>query len=126
MELQSILKMVSDENRLRIINLIKEDSLCVGEIQTILGIQQSNTSRHLEKLKYNQLIKYKRKGNSIFYSLNSDIFNQYSFLTDLLYQDSLKNQVFKDDMDKLKKYRESSYDCNDLKAVDFDFNKLSF
>jgi len=124
MEMNSILKMVSDENRLRIINLIKKDPLCVGEIQTLLGIQQSNTSRHLEKLKYTSVIKYRKEGNRIFYYLNDEVLEKYKFLDGLLYQDTTHGKVFKRDIVRLNKYKQSDYDCDDLKGFNFNYNKL--
>lgn len=124
MEMNSILKMVSDENRLRIINLIKTDPLCVGEIQTLLGIHQSNTSRHLEKLKYTSVIKYRKKGNRVYYYLNDEVLEKFKFLDGLLYQDTSNGKVFKNDIKRLGKYKSSGLDIEDLKVVNYNYNKL--
>ncbi len=48
LELVVILKALADETRLRMLHLLKDRELCVCEIEEVLGIQQSNASRHLE------------------------------------------------------------------------------
>ncbi|MFW6238200.1 MAG: ArsR family transcriptional regulator, partial [Halanaerobiales bacterium] len=42
MELIEILKALAHENRLRILNLLRKQPLCVCEIKTLMGIGQSN------------------------------------------------------------------------------------
>lgn len=51
MEIVYICKSLADENRIRILNLLKNEELCVCDIEAVLGIKQSNASRHLNKLK---------------------------------------------------------------------------
>ena len=51
MELVEIFKAFGDETRIRILNLLRNSEMCVCEIEAILGINQSNASRHLNKLK---------------------------------------------------------------------------
>jgi len=120
-----ILKMLSDQNRLRIVNLIKENPMCVTEIQAITGLQQSNTSRHLEKLKSNNIVKSYKDSNKVFYILNTDFLNDYTFLKKLIFQDIKKETIFLDDLEKLNKYKENGYSCEDLRHSDFDFDKLT-
>ncbi|GBG55911.1 transcriptional regulator [Sporomusaceae bacterium FL31] len=47
MEIINVLKALSDETRIKILNLLRIMPLCVCEIEDILGISQSNASRHL-------------------------------------------------------------------------------
>lgn len=124
MNVLEILKILSDENRLRIINLLKEHSLCVGEIQTILNITQSNASKHLEKLKNVGLIIYKKDAQWIYYKVNSEKLVEYPFVKQLLFADIKNNSIFQEDLNKLNKYKESSLCCQDLRSIDFDFNKI--
>jgi ArsR family transcriptional regulator len=72
LEITNIIKIFSDQNRLRIINLIKDDLLCVGEIQTILNIKQSNVSRHLEKLKALDILIQQKQAQWIYYKLDKE------------------------------------------------------
>ncbi len=124
MQLQLFLKMLADENRLRIINIIKDNALCVGEIQTILGTQQSNTSKHLDKLKSNRIINYYKEAQRVFYFLNKDLVKNYKFFEDLIYTDLSKSHYSNFDLDRLIRYKNSKIDCDYLKEVNFDFEQL--
>jgi len=126
LEIPTILKLLSDENRLRILNILKESFLCVGEIQTILNIKQSNASSHLEKLKTYGLITNKKKAQWIYYQICFDKIEEYPFIKQLLYTDIKTSPIFKEDLDKLKKYKDSGLDCQDLRKVGFDFSKIKF
>lgn len=126
MGISLILKIISDENRLRIMNILKENSLCVGEIQTILNIKQSNASRHLEKLKSSGLITSKKNAQWIYYQLSNEKLDEYSFLKELVFEDIKSDLVFKEDMLRLNKYKASGLCCQDLRDVEFEYDKLDF
>ena len=61
------LKAMSDETRLRMLMLIKQQELCVCEIMQILGMRQSRVSRHLNILKDAKLAEARRHGTWMFY-----------------------------------------------------------
>ena len=50
-ELEKILKVLSDKNRIRIVKLLEKQKLCVCELAFVLAIKQPSVSRHLKKLK---------------------------------------------------------------------------
>jgi ArsR family transcriptional regulator len=110
---------------LRILNIIKEDALCVGEIQTLLGITQSNASRHLEKIKTSGIVNTTKKAQFVFYMLTDKALRDYSFLKKLLFVDLCKVSVFIADIERLKKYKNSGLECQDLRDAGFDFKKLN-
>lgn len=58
-----------DETRLRIMVLLSQRELCVCQLQWALGITQAKISRHLTVLKNAGLVKSRREGLWIFYSL---------------------------------------------------------
>jgi DNA-binding transcriptional ArsR family regulator len=60
---------VADPVRLKILELLKEQPLCVCVIKTILSIADSKLSYHLSVLKKAGLIKGGKKGNWIIYSI---------------------------------------------------------
>jgi ArsR family transcriptional regulator len=68
MELAETLKALADPNRLRILNLLGDRTLCVCDLEEILGLQQSNLSRHLAKLKQAGLVTSQKKGLFIYYT----------------------------------------------------------
>ncbi|HEX7486292.1 MAG TPA: metalloregulator ArsR/SmtB family transcription factor [Vicinamibacterales bacterium] len=62
---------LADRTRLRIVNLLARDSLCVCDIQRILEQPQSSVSRHLALLKSAGLIRDRRDGMRTFYALTA-------------------------------------------------------
>ena len=76
-----IFKALSDETRLRILALLKESELCVCDIAETLKMSQQNISFHLGMLREAGLIKDKKSGRWIHYSLDdSDIFRRFLLL----------------------------------------------
>lgn len=67
-----IYKALSDETRLRILNLLHDDALCVCNIMDTLEMGQSKVSRHLTYLKHAGLVTDKRKGKWVYYSLSKN------------------------------------------------------
>lgn len=126
MSVINLLKILSDENRLRILNIIKSNELCVGEIQTILSLSQSNTSKHLEKIKSSGLVTYCKQAQWVKYRLNNETIIEFPFIKTLLYEDIIEKPIFKQDLNRLNKYIRSGLDCQDLRNVDFDYNKIKF
>ena len=59
----------SDRTRLRILHLLLDGELCVGDLVTILKTPQPTASRHLAYLRKAKLVTTKKKGSWTFYSL---------------------------------------------------------
>ncbi|WP_431801895.1 ArsR/SmtB family transcription factor [Halobacillus andaensis] len=66
------LKLLGDKTRLTIIGLISEGECCVCEFVEVLQMSQPSVSQHLRKLRDAGMVKEKRKGQWIFYSLNQE------------------------------------------------------
>jgi DNA-binding transcriptional ArsR family regulator len=64
-----LFKALSDETRLRIIVLLYKRELCVCQIEAALGISQTKASRHLAILRRASLLKSRREGLWIYYTL---------------------------------------------------------
>ena len=71
-QLRSVFKALSDLNRLRIVNILSHQSLCVGDLQGVLGLPQSLMSRHLAYLRRAGLVRDQRAGARVNYSLALD------------------------------------------------------
>jgi len=71
-QLSEFFKVFGDATRISIINLLSQRELCVYDIANLLGIHQSVVSHQLKILKQNRLVKYRREGKSIFYSLDDN------------------------------------------------------
>lgn len=66
------LKLLGDKTRLAMMKLLEKNDCCVCEFVELFQISQSAISQHLRKLRDVGLVKEKRKGQWIFYSLNQD------------------------------------------------------
>lgn len=63
-------KVFGDKTRIRILYLLKKQDLCVCDLAESLGMTSPAVSHQLRILKTNRLIKSKRQGKSMFYSLD--------------------------------------------------------
>jgi ArsR family transcriptional regulator len=115
MELIQILKALGDENRIRILNLLRSGKLCVCEIEHILDMSQSNASRHLEKLRNVNLITYEKRAQWVYYRLNDALINNHLFIKELLNNEFNKIEVLQCDNEKLKAHKDSGIACDELK-----------
>ena len=64
-----LFKAFSDSTRLRLLNLLAQREHCVCEFQSILRVSQPKISRHLAYLRRSGLVKTRRSGKWIYYSL---------------------------------------------------------
>ena len=112
MDIVYIFKALADENRIRILNLLRRDELCGCDIESVLGIKQSNASRHLNRLKMAGIIVSKKKSHWVYYRLNSVIFQRFSFLLIVIDDEIEKISVCKEDLELLKKIKESGRTCD--------------
>ncbi len=64
-----ILKAIAQPTRLRIIELLRDGEHCVCEIYPAIGHEQSNTSRHLQMMLKSGILRQRKEGLKIFYSL---------------------------------------------------------
>lgn len=65
--LQKVFKTLSDPTRIRILRLLEQQELLVGELMSILGMAQSRVSRHLAILREAGLLEDRRKGTFVAY-----------------------------------------------------------
>ena len=71
-ELADIFKVFGDTTRIRILYALMESEMCVCGIAEALGLTQSAVSHQLRNLKQARLVKFRREGKAIFYSLDDD------------------------------------------------------
>ena len=68
-DLSELFKVFGDSTRIRILFVLFEAEVCVCDLAAILGMTQSAVSHQLKILKQSKLVKSRREGKSIFYSL---------------------------------------------------------
>lgn len=88
--------------------------MCVCEIEAILQSSQSNVSRHLAKLRHAGIIYSEKKSQWVYYGIDQDIVNKYSFIKTLLDEDFAKQPQYLEDLAKLKVHRQQKNRCESL------------
>ena len=101
-KLLDVLKALSDETRLRIINLLYEGELCVCDVMEVLQISQAKASRHLIYLKNAGLAKDRKAAQWAYYSLSKD--ESLKFIDSLVYDNLRKLEAYNTDLDNLKEW----------------------
>ena len=102
-DLIKAMKALSDETRLRILNVLLERECCVCEVMQALGISQSRASRNLGILQDAGFLKARRDGAWILYSVDWETANRYATSLAKLLKDYLvSNEVLAKDKDRLK------------------------
>lgn len=71
-DLAELFKLFGDSTRIRILYLLFESEMCVCDIAQLLNMTQSAISHQLQVLKKSKLVKYRRQGKTVFYSLADD------------------------------------------------------
>ena len=71
-DLAEMFKVFGDSTRIRILFVLFEAQVCVCDLAQALGMTQSAISHQLRILKQNKLVKSRREGKSVFYSLADD------------------------------------------------------
>ncbi len=70
--LGNLLHEAAETTRLRILNLLRQRSLCVAELQQALGLSEPMISRHLARLRYAHLVEVERRGQRRIYRLTQN------------------------------------------------------
>lgn len=72
MALSEFFRVFGDLTRIKILYQLSRSELCVHDVAALLGMSQSAISHQLRVLKQSRLVKYRREGRSILYSLDDD------------------------------------------------------
>lgn len=115
MNIIDILKVLSDETRLRILSVLNQKKLCVCEMEYILNISQSNASKHLNRLVDVRILEKVKDGNFVFYQFNEKTKSDLTFIEDIL--SHLQDEpIFKKDQEILDFYVNSNLSREELKG----------
>jgi ArsR family transcriptional regulator, arsenate/arsenite/antimonite-responsive transcriptional repressor len=110
-ELLQIFKALSDETRLRILKLLEHGELCVCDIFSALDMVQPKVSFHLAVLKEAGLIKDRKVGRWVHYSIDdSDLFRRFQILAAL---ERISADDVREDSDRLKTFLQSKGTLSD-------------
>lgn len=71
-ELADFFKMFGDTSRIKILQALSISEMCVCDLSELLSISQSAMSHQLRTLRQASLVKYRKEGKIVFYSLKDD------------------------------------------------------
>jgi len=71
-DLADLFKLFGDSTRIKILYALYSSEMCVCDLADLLGMNQSAISHQLKTLKQAKLVKFRREGKSVFYSLDDD------------------------------------------------------
>lgn len=69
--LAEIFKVLGNETRVKILDALIYDELCVCDLRQVVGMSQSAVSHQLRILRSLRLVKYRREGKMVYYALNN-------------------------------------------------------
>lgn len=79
-DLADLFKIFGDTTRIKILSALLQEEMCVCDIAALLGMTHSAISHQLRVLKQARLVRYRKEGKVVYYSLDDDhvksIFNQ--------------------------------------------------
>ncbi|MGN1422421.1 MAG: ArsR/SmtB family transcription factor [Oscillospiraceae bacterium] len=71
-DLAELFKIFGDSTRIKIMSALSAGELCVCDLSTVVGMTSSAVSHQLKILKNARLVKFRREGKTVFYSLADD------------------------------------------------------
>ncbi len=71
-DLASLYKMFADATRIKILHALESHEMCVCDLAVLLGMTKSAVSHQLKALRMSDLVKYRKEGQIVFYSLADD------------------------------------------------------
>lgn len=99
-----LFKVLSDETRLRIINVLYNQDLCVCELVEILDLPQPKISKHIAKLRQINLVNTDRNEQYIYYSFNKN--------------NTVFAQIIKDTLISLTSHKQLKLDLERLHTIE--------
>lgn len=112
--LEFLFKALGDVNRLRMLALLMDASLCVCELEVLLDMSQSNVSRHLSKLRGAGLIISTKDAQWAHYTFNTAFENGNAELITYLREQFKKHDEVLTAQSRLKKYHKNKLTCKDI------------
>ncbi|MBI5056377.1 MAG: metalloregulator ArsR/SmtB family transcription factor [Nitrospirae bacterium] len=102
-ELLNVFKALSDETRLRILKIAEKGEICVCDLVSVMDMSQPKISFHLNTLKEAGLLKDRKQGKWVHYSINdSDMFKRFLILSTI---ERIPDEAMKKNFSRLVKLR---------------------
>lgn len=104
--ISKLMKLFSDETRLRTLMLLNGEELCVCQLMGILGVSQPLVSRNLAMLFDAGLLDERRQGKLIFYKIRPGLPEPQNGILKILLKEANADKVFMNDLKTLKSCKE--------------------
>jgi DNA-binding transcriptional ArsR family regulator len=105
---RELLKSLSDETRLRILSLLDHhDEVNVGELCQILESSQTMISKHLMRLRLLGLVRDRRKGTNVYYSLAEIREPVHKTIVISVTKSFEEFEIFEEDLKRIRRLRRS-------------------
>jgi len=101
-KIRQMMKTLSDDTRIRVINLLNKEELSVTEICEILDVQQSNLSKHLGRLRLTGFVNDNREGFNVYYSLVTPDHGAHRNLIEAITVGLADDDILEQDLKKMK------------------------
>ncbi|MFT8352947.1 ArsR/SmtB family transcription factor [Clostridium saccharoperbutylacetonicum] len=79
-DLADLFNIFGDTTRIKILHVLSKSEMCVCDISSLINMNRSSVSHQLKTLRQAKLVKYRREGTIVYYSLSNDhvkqVFNQ--------------------------------------------------
>lgn len=72
LRLSALFKMFGDGTRVKILHALEQNEMCVCDLASLLGLTKSAISHQLKALRLSNLVKFRRDGQVVYYSLADD------------------------------------------------------
>jgi ArsR family transcriptional regulator len=106
----NVLKALSDETRLRILNILYDKELCVCDIKESLDVLQTKASRHLSYLRKAGLISSRKTAQWVYYSIIQE--KNTTFINDFIMQTLRGNEPYDTDLMNLDEWlKKKNIEC---------------
>ena len=113
-DLIKALKALSDETRLRMLNILLKKECCVCEVTQALDISQSRASRNLGILQEAGFLKTRRDRSWIVYSVDWETANEHAIsLTKLIKESHVSSETLRQDKERLKRAKRVGPGCRE-------------
>lgn len=105
-----IIKIFSDETRLRILNILFQGECCNCDLEEVLSLSQPNISKHLKKMMLLDLVTSRKNSYWTYYKINKATFDKHSFIKELMKEIQIL-EPFKSDLKRLNEYKQHPGRC---------------
>ena len=112
--MEKIFKAIGDYSRVRIINLLMRERLCVTELSNIMQMSISAISRHLSRLNLVGIIEDNHEAQWVYYEIADKFADDNELLLQYISKSTESDPIIKGDIIRMQRYKKSEYCCRDL------------